>query len=152
MSSKRSQIAAAMLEAWNVDGAPVELVREPFRQQVVNDTTPVRCGLYLLTDDPTQAETERDRDETVPARIHEAVWIVETRACGTDGDVPEDVVDAVECWAVKVWNDNRLDGLVQFMRTAGSELHREIADRPLIRLITGVRVKYVSDAHDFEAQ
>jgi len=151
MSSKRQQIAEAMLGAWNVIGAPVELVREPFRQQVVNDTTPVRCGLYLLTDDPTLAETERDRDETGPARIHDAVFILETRACGHDGQVPEDVVDAIECWAVKVWNDNLLDGLVQFMRTAGSEFHRESAERPLLRLITGVRVKYVSDAHDFEA-
>lgn len=155
MSSIRNQIAVAMLAAWNSEERPAgvpELVRAPFRQVEVGDDMPKWAGLYFLQDDPTLAEKERPGDETVPDRIHELLMGVELRCCGAPTDIPEELLDDCEIWAVKVWNDNTLGGLAQYLRTHGTTMERANEHRPLGKMLIAVRAVYTTAANDFETQ
>jgi hypothetical protein len=151
----RKQIALALVAAWNTDDRPSdvpELKRAPYKQQQPTTTNPRTAALYFHDDDPTLAEVGPNGDETTEERLHEARFKLVLRVIGTDSEVPEDVVDPVEAWAVKVWNGNTLNGLALYVRTFGTVDDPLSEDRPLLRRVIGVRVKHTSDYQNFEAQ
>lgn len=148
MSSLREQILAAVVSAWNT-GTPLgvpALARVPFREILLTDATPQDASIYWLTDEETP-----DTGDTGPTQVHELLLGIELRAVGNDAQLPETLLDPAAVWAASVLNDNRLDGLAQFMRVAGSQMERDNNHhRPLGKLLIGVRCKYISDVHDFE--
>lgn len=150
MSTMREQIAEAIVTALNTSpptGVPTT-VRSPFAQTELTADEPLKSELIWLED------VERpEGDDDGPLQEHELTVVIGARAIGSDGDIPETVLDPFAAWVVKALHGNRLNGLVNNMRvtrTAKTLSREQVMDSTAVLFIF-VRVLYTSDAFDFES-